>query len=116
MSVLSASAFHIVQYHNSMEARNKAASLGLPVMEFDAAGEFWAADLDSALSVFQDPEYLKLVLLGGQIRYTRRCQVHVRLRGPQDGLHLGSNWKGRLNSPTKTTFLAKDWQQRNVSR
>lgn len=50
------------QFHNSMAMREKAVSLGLPVMEFDAAAEFWGADLDSVMSVFQDPGYLEKVV------------------------------------------------------
>jgi hypothetical protein len=51
-----------VQYHNDMAARKKAASLGLPMMEFDAAAEFWAKDMDTILSVYEDPDYLRIIV------------------------------------------------------
>ncbi|CAM6121677.1 unnamed protein product [Calypogeia fissa] len=50
------------QYHNDLAARNKATSMGFPVMEYDGATELWAEDLDTLLDVSKDEEYLQKIV------------------------------------------------------
>jgi len=50
------------QFHIDNRVRDELAKSGLPVSDVDGMAEFWAKNMEDLMAVFQDPEYLRIVV------------------------------------------------------
>ena len=50
------------QFHADAAVTSGLAAAGLPVSPYDEGAEFWAESYESAMAVFQDPEYLRVAV------------------------------------------------------
>ena len=63
------------QFHVDAAVTAGLATHGLPVSPYDGGAEFWADSYESAMAVFQDPEYLRVVVPDEQKFLQREAAV-----------------------------------------
>ncbi|CAM6128410.1 unnamed protein product [Calypogeia fissa] len=71
MPIVKEKVLKYTQYHVNTALSSHAATLGLPMMDFDGAAEFVVPDLETLMSVWYDPEFDKTVTPDEQKFMTR---------------------------------------------